>query len=248
MSHDRMGVDYRSVEFQNAIQTLRQTQRKRVEKLFTDDLFLFDVACGEVETVFSVAGSTGNPYFITLQGGTLACDCPDARTHCVRGGLVCKHAAFVLICVLGITTLDYFRGNVLRREELAFAHRRLQTMRHRVSLRLGVQSSGGEQRIDDQENRRSPSPRRTRGDSRPATEGRAAAGHKAARLVFSHVTQESDDDCPICYDRMADPAVKCPDCSHVMHTRCVERWLRAAPVATCVYCRSTAWKAFTPRK
>ena len=51
------------------------------------------------------------------------------------------------------------------------------------------------------------------------------------------------DDCPVCYEKLSDDLVKCPDCNNAIHSECITKWLKYNK--SCVFCRSESWKLFT---
>lgn len=70
---------------------------------------------------------------------------------------------------------------------------------------------------------------------------------------FSNVLRPptEDSECPICFCGFSDVGVSqstgvlgCPDCGNPVHLDCVSRWLAFAPHATCVICRSPAWRQY----
>jgi Ring finger domain len=69
---------------------------------------------------------------------------------------------------------------------------------------------------------------------------------------FEMITKEIkvDDDCPVCFDTLADKNLRCnecPKCHNIIHERCMKKWLEFGN-KTCPYCRSTVWGEITQTK
>lgn len=94
-------------------------QRKRFEKLHTDEFYLLQVsrepaaafpddgAAKQIMFRVGIVGSTKNVYEALLYTDrSFFCNCPDGKTHAKRHGVQCKHVCFLVQRVL---RLDFVR-------------------------------------------------------------------------------------------------------------------------------------------
>jgi len=143
---------------------------------------------------------------------------------------VCKHVCFVLLRVLRLEDLEFFtRSESLRltAEEMRFF---AEAAEGRITRSVDDVHSTSRSVDDDDED------------------------HDAAAEFFVRRKDVDDtDECPVCYRSLCGEAADgaagadvcwCPACSNAIHASCAERWLRNAPLRTCVFCRSTAWRNF----
>jgi len=204
-------------------------QQTRALRVFREPLFLMPTprhdAVRSRRHELVVGGSGGTPYTVSATGeGVVGCTCPDARTNCSTSSCVCKHVCFVLLRVLRLEDLAFFvrRDRVLSPEE----------------LRLFAEAAEG----------RCVAATETDEDvHRPIVV--ATTNEDVAEALFFRKRKELDAaECPVCYAELTEPSCCwCPACSNAMHTSCAGRWLRSAPLPTCVLCRSPVWQHFPAR-
>ncbi|KAG6911411.1 hypothetical protein DXG01_016508 [Tephrocybe rancida] len=190
----------------------------RVERVMSQRFFMIDRqrAPGELKETFSVLGSTGNVYTVTIDS-TPRCNCPDALK-----GNHCKHILFILLKVLQVTQASgiWYQKALLTTElETIFAEAPL------------APNSLANPRIRDAHAR--------------AT-GKAPATTAAAETSNKKRIPGPDDDCPICYDGMhgvnETSLTFCEDCGNALHKQCFEQWRSSTATSgkqlTCVWCRA----------
>ncbi|GKY94718.1 hypothetical protein MPSEU_000437300 [Mayamaea pseudoterrestris] len=194
----------------------------RIHRGVTQRLYLIErTEEGPDEMVFSVLGSTGNVYQVTLTH-IPTCTCPDF----MRKQDVCKHMIFVLTKVVGLgveNRLVYQRAFVTTELEELFdmAKRRrvggsvLANQRVRESFKNGASSCGGAVCGKDD----------------------SASGEPVPRSLLV--------DCPICFDRLQtlEECTTCLVCNAGFHKDCIRRWTgqqQRSGSPSCPNCRS-AW-------
>ncbi|KJA24154.1 hypothetical protein HYPSUDRAFT_38918 [Hypholoma sublateritium FD-334 SS-4] len=190
----------------------------RVERVMTQRIFMIDRnrVDGELKEEFSVLGSTGNVYTVTIDHRP-RCSCPDSSK-----GNHCKHILFIFLKVLQVTQASgYWYQKALLTTELqdVFAHAPLapNSMAHPHVREAYARATG---------------------KATPDVANTAATKKKRV--------PGPDDDCPICYDGMHGAAeaslVFCEDCGNALHKECFGQWQRTATSSgkdlTCVWCRA----------
>ncbi|KAF8801681.1 hypothetical protein BYT27DRAFT_7235662 [Phlegmacium glaucopus] len=191
----------------------------RVERVMTQRIFMIDRnrVPGQLCEEFSVLGSTGNVYTVTIDHKP-RCNCPDA----CRGNH-CKHIVFIFLKVLQVAqTSGYWYQKALLTSELEtiFAQAPLapNSIAHAHIREAHARATG----------------------KAPAISVVEDAGSKNKRIPGP------DDDCPICYDGMHGVAetllVFCEECGNALHKECFQQWQRTAASngkeLTCVWCRA----------
>ncbi|KAJ3851599.1 hypothetical protein EV368DRAFT_42771 [Lentinula lateritia] len=173
---------------------------------------------------FTIQGSTGNVYTVTIDN-VPHCNCPDHQK-----GHHCKHLLFILVKVLQIPqSSNYWYQKALLSDELT-----------------EIFSAA-------------PPPPQLRG-SFIANQTVVGAWREATgRAPVNNTTLDdprripvSEDDCPICYDKMNTDELDlkglqkilewCNECHNAVHKECWTQWMTTkqsqAQSLTCVYCRS----------
>ena len=57
------------------------------------------------------------------------CNCPDARGHCKRNGVICKHSCFILLKVLSIPFKEeYFNSLIFTDEQLEYIKEKIESI------------------------------------------------------------------------------------------------------------------------
>ncbi|RXW14068.1 hypothetical protein EST38_g11788 [Candolleomyces aberdarensis] len=199
----------------------------RLERVRTQTFFMVDRRRndGELREEFSVLGSTGNVYTITI-GTTPKCNCPDAGK-----GNHCKHI------VPQSSNLWYQK----------YEPSSLQT----ISLLISITSFTRALLTSELETIFANAPAAPNAvTNRRVQEVYARATGKASEPASatpdSKKIPEEEDDCPICYETMyqakEDKLVWCEECGNALHKECFAQWRatssRAGKELTCVYCRS----------
>ncbi len=227
---EQIGPDWRSQTFRSSQNRVCSQQAKRIDKLRTDPFFL--ISAGPMTShsalfSYDVSGSTRTRYVIHLKrDGRFTCSCPDHRSHCQTHDVVCKHVIFLLFRVLKVVAWEFFGANTLTDRLFQEVERRSQVL---VTFRY---------------------PEIRELASRIQNEQRELFTSDVSRqdivYDFSVHKDVTDDDCPICYDSLSSKTcVGCPTCKNTLHKLCIEKWLQASRLQTCVCCRSPVWKHYT---
>ncbi|KAF8902798.1 hypothetical protein CPB84DRAFT_1775471 [Gymnopilus junonius] len=195
-----------------------QNIQDRVYRVMTQRIFMIDRQRndGELREEFSVLGSTGNVYTVTIDRKP-RCNCPDAiKNHC-------KHILFIFLKVLQVPQSsnvwyqkalltseleEVFRNAPLAPNSIAHAH-----IREAHARATGKIAPEAPSTIPDAGKKRIPGP---------------------------------DDDCPICYDGMHGVAetllIFCEECGNALHKECFQQWKQTSRAQykdlTCVWCRA----------
>lgn len=193
-------------------------QYQRVERMYNEPLYLINVENDALQ--YRVTGSTGNLYTVKINIGVdnildvLKCDCPDARMHAQRNGVLCKHCCYVLLKVLRLPEIFIVRN--VPDNELLLTH--VEQLRSRTWSHL----SNAEYQHKYQS---------------------LLNGNNTTSSPFD-VAEDAqiEDVCVICLDDMTpQECSRCPGCRNYMHQDCIKIWLRARTSAnisrTCPLCR-----------
>ncbi|KAF8967348.1 hypothetical protein BDZ97DRAFT_1656498 [Flammula alnicola] len=186
----------------------------RVERVMTQRIFMIDRSRvdGELKEEFSVLGSTGNVYTVTIDRKP-RCNCPDACK-----GNHCKHILFIFLKVLQVTRQSgHWYQKALLTSELQeiFAEAPLapNSMAHAHVREAYARATG-----------------------KATTSTVQATSNKNKRIPGP------DDDCPVCYDGMHGVAeaslVFCEDCGNALHKECFGQSASTSKDLTCVWCRA----------
>jgi len=219
--------------------------------------------------VFSVLGSTGNVYDVTVDAEP-SCTCPYASSHPTK---VCKHRFFVFLKVLGV---PFVNSATLEEERARWSYLPFQRHLRSDEVRAALFGDGAARKRVD-------------GAVFASTAARAAyAKHRGARgdatvddatMTVDLTSDASDDDstparprhgdcCVICYDAIdqaqsssptaeaaqspeagaaASPLVvsagaeACLRCGTLVHTVCLQKWFLHTTDRRCAVCRRP-WK------
>lgn len=225
-------------------------QRTRLDKIYSDRLYLIEYKQEAEHWDFVISGSTANLYKIKLQPNQMSqglkplisCNCPDMFSWAREYDLKCKHCCFVLIKVLRLPENWLIAGEIekdpVAANELIKA--KLQTLQLRAEL-TNADYIAKYQLI------------KSAGDAGVVVGGGVGsvgeAGCEAGEVKVDvnpvldkfKVTRElgEEDECPICFDLLtvASECFQCPTCSNPIHQHCMEKWL-STNKANCVYCRA----------
>lgn len=227
----QVGPDWRTPEFRQQSQALRFEQKKRVDKLRTDQFYLMNaevMASHNALFYYDISGSTQTKYTVLLKSdGRFTCACPDHRNGCRKHNVVCKHVVFLLFRVLKLVSFEFFTDNALHP---AFA----EEVYNRSNILVGFRQA-------EIQNLR-------RDLTTEIAESESLTLHltstPAPKYDFS-AKRVSEEDCAICFDTLAVGDVSgCPTCNNSVHKNCISRWLQLSTKKTCVYCRSPVWKYY----
>jgi hypothetical protein len=206
------------VEFkEKMILELSYEQKKRINKLDTDEFYLLEYTGGDLDAThlnlqrqampkhsltFKISGSTKNIYNLEINKlGFISCDCLDIKTHCRKNNCYCKHICFLLLRVLKIFDLSHWHSLRLTDDNIKLVIEKL-----KISIDLKLIK-------------------------------------KLESLSFEFKKELcKDDECSICYDTLNNNLIQCPDCSHGFHKKCMDKWLLINK--NCVYCRSNIWTKY----
>ncbi|KAI0033393.1 hypothetical protein K488DRAFT_47803 [Vararia minispora EC-137] len=189
----------------------------RLDRVMSQRFFMVDRRRedGELREEFSVLGSTGNVYTVTI-AHLPSCSCPDA----VKGNH-CKHILFVFLKVLQVSQsseLWYQKALLSEELETIFSEAPLapNALAHPHVLEAYTRATG-----------RQPS-------ASALQDGGAATGKRRM--------PSEGDDCPVCYESMLGTGEKtltfCEACGNALHDECFRQWAASAAKLTCVYCRA----------
>ncbi|KAF9450267.1 hypothetical protein P691DRAFT_726392 [Macrolepiota fuliginosa MF-IS2] len=201
---------------------LERAERVRCQRFFMIDRHREGEALKET---FSVLGSTGNVYTVTIDH-TPKCNCPDN----LRGNH-CKHIMFIFLKVLcvPISSHIWYQKALLTSElESVFSHA------------PEAPNSVTNPRVREAF---------LRATGQLAESSTAAAANSKKRIPGE------EDDCPICYDTMygvvETTLVFCEECGNALHKECFMQYEKSARQSgraiTCVWCRSN-WGVAAPAK
>ena len=169
---------------------------------------------------FTVAGSTGNIYTVTLDN-VPTCTCPDF----LRKRDLCKHIFFVLLKCIGVESTS------------PLLHQRafLSTEIRQLLVHLEERRTGGAV-VQASEAVRAAYQKRLKGGE-DATKDDNDGTESVPRK-----TLEADADCPICFDSLQDgETVYCRrTCGTNFHADCIRRWMIQSSHRNCPNCRQ-AW-------
>ncbi|GLB41179.1 putative RING finger domain protein [Lyophyllum shimeji] len=173
----------------------------RVERVMSQRFFMIDRQRnpGELKEVFSVLGSTGNVYTVTIDHKP-SCNCPDHLK-----GNHCKHILFIFLKVLQVSQESgFWYQKALLTSELetifaeaplapnSVAHRRIRDAHARA---VGKATNQTQTQAQTNNHKRTPGP---------------------------------DDDCAICYETMHKVQeallVWCEDCGNALHRQCFQEY------------------------
>lgn len=193
-------------------------------------------AAGSIKCTLS--GSTGTAYRVDVaRGGTLRCDCPDAKNGARRAGCLCKHVCYLLTKVAGICDPAPFldkRLDAEGRERLLtrLEHRDVLEALRAAAADILASAPPGASPVDV--DRFLESTREFAGAINAAV-----AMHPPARARPQ--PRDPDADCPVCYETLRGAAVDaCGTCGNGVHADCMRRWRAhhsGARGASCVFCR-----------
>lgn len=164
---------------------------------------------------FTVLGSTGNVYTVTLSR-VPGCNCPD---HQKRQDL-CKHLLFVLLKVVGLDISD----------PLSFQKAYLTSELERLFEKLRARRVGGTVLANERV-------RAAVAAGEPPVPEEGGGSNRRRSLE-----DDGGADCPICFDALtgapADRLTYCrAACGANFHADCIRRWLAASSHQGCPNCR-----------
>ncbi|KAF8834792.1 hypothetical protein BDN67DRAFT_914190 [Paxillus ammoniavirescens] len=181
----------------------------------------------ELREEFSVLGSTGNVYTVTI-GKTPSCSCPDATK-----GNHCKHILFIFLKVLQVSQDSHvWYQKALLTSELAAifadAPPAPNSLAHQRVRDAYAQSTGQTLNVS----------------ATPSGSGSGGASGSVSGATKGPRRQPTaEDDCPICYEGMHGVAETrlewCEACGNAVHKECFSEWAKSSRNnLTCVFCRA----------
>ncbi|KAF9012885.1 hypothetical protein BDZ89DRAFT_963413 [Hymenopellis radicata] len=191
---------------------------QRLDRVASQRFFMVDRERegDELKEVFSVLGSTGNIYKVTIDH-LPRCDCPDFQK-----GNHCKHIIFIFTKVLQVPSHStHWYQKALLTEELEEVFN---------NAPLAPNALANE---------------RVREAYARAT-GKTPKAASTSQSQKTRKVPGEDDDCPICYESMhKQPEAKlewCEECGNALHKECFGQWRttqrNAGKKLTCVWCRA----------
>jgi hypothetical protein len=221
-------------------------QKTRLDKIYSDRLYLIEYKQESEHWDFVISGSTANLYKIKLQTNQMSqglkplisCNCPDMFSWAKEYDLKCKHCCFVLIKVLRLPENWLISGEIERNPVAAaeLINSKLQNLQLRAELTNADYVAKYQQ---------------IKGNLLESTSAHASggagggAGGAEVKLESNpvldkfKVTKEldGDEECPICFDSLEIvSSFQCPTCRNLVHQHCMEKWLSTGH-KNCVYCR-----------
>ncbi|KDQ28578.1 hypothetical protein PLEOSDRAFT_1102621 [Pleurotus ostreatus PC15] len=238
---------------------------ERVHRVMQQRFFMVDRRRNghELREEFSVLGSTGNVYTVTIDK-VPSCTCPDSLK-----GNHCKHILFIFLKVLQVTQASgHWYQKALLTSELQDIFSQAPVAPNAIPVApTGVREEFV--RVTGRPIRVSPSPspspsppaspdyrnldfidltvtpprKKQKGKDKDKGKEKEKEREKDKRKIPG-----PDDDCPICYEGMHQVDVKtlefCAECGKAVHNECFGQWKTTARSKghdiTCVYCR-TKW-------
>ncbi|KAH9484565.1 hypothetical protein JR316_0004047 [Psilocybe cubensis] len=197
-----------------------QNIMERLERVREQRMYMVDRRRNgnELREEFSVLGSTGNVYTVTVDR-LPRCNCPDATK-----GNHCKHILFVFVKVLQVSQESgYWYQKALLTSELEQIF---------AEAPLAPNSEANPQVRE----------------AYARVTGRLPAGASSSKSGSGKHKRVPGpgDDCPICYDGMHGVAetslTYCEQCGNAVHKECFQQWMatsqRTGTGLTCVWCRA----------
>ncbi|KAK7021384.1 hypothetical protein VNI00_017375 [Paramarasmius palmivorus] len=217
---------------------------QRLERAMEQRFFLIDRnrEDGDLCEVFTVSGSTGNVYTVTIDKNP-RCNCPD----CLKGNH-CKHILFVFLKVLQVPQSS---GHWY--QKWAFVLSFSSSFQRLIILRALLSSELAEIF------KAAPPPPQVMANEWVVNAWKGATGQTVTTSAEGTSSDDNrrvptfEDDCAICYDTLHDAAKKtlkdyeadvewCKTCHNAIHKQCWTQYVRhkAGIKVECVYCR-TPW-------
>ena len=219
-------------------------QFNRFKRLYREPFFVLESSrpTGSLAASMLVSGSTPtSSYRIRVEraSGRVTCSCMDASVNCGRLRCACKHACFAMVRVFRLGDAAVVRWL----ETLRLTPEDVLAIDERAAAAFVEEDAGADEAAPpDIDALCAELDWAARVTSRPPSH-RPAVDFCAIRRP-----PEAGDECPVCYDellRAAPGALRgCPDCGKAVHATCASRWLMHAARPTCVYCRSSSWRAY----
>lgn len=202
-------------------------QKIRLDRIYTQPLYLIEQQSENDSFVFQISGSTANLYTVKINSEIpeinelICCNCPDSSSWAFHAGVKCKHCCFVWIKVLGLDPelLDsyIFAKNADTNSKL------VKEKCLNLAIRKELINETYQKRYQE-------------------LKKHLDSGEKLPDK-FSVTKDVEEEDCPICFDKLSEKdSSQCPTCRNVVHTKCIRKWLSLGN-KSCVYCRGD-WGGF----
>ena len=171
-------------------------------------------ASNDASVDFTVLGSTGNVYTVTLTSVPF-CNCPDYQ----RRHDSCKHLLFVLLKVIGLAIndpLSYQKAYLTSELEVLFEKLRTRRVGGTVLANAHVRAA-------------------VAGETRPDADDLESSSKRRS-------LEDGDADCPICFEDVKEcPALQLTFCRSTcganFHAECIRKWLGNGRNKGCPLCR-----------
>jgi len=201
----------------NIPNNLTENQRKRFVKLYCENFYLIKnmLSCKKDDfACFKISGSTQKIYdVIYLKNGSIKCNCPDMKTHCVKYKCVCKHICFVLVKILKFKDHYFYDQCKLKYSDNELLKNKIKNLSTIIDSELTNKELLKKYEI--------------------AT--------TKVKLPEVKCLESEDKDCMICFDNMDSSKSKldiCQVCSNMTHSDCMKKWLSTSSDQNCIFCRS----------
>ena len=202
-------------------------QKKRYDKINTEEIYLLDKLIEKDNMTFNISGSTANVYKVVIyeKYKNIDCNCPDMRSWAKKYKCVCKHCCFILFKVLKAFTISDANSFY---NSLHFSNDEMKTMRNKFEQLIITGDIINEEYLEKYKN----------------------LNVENFKSIFEQKREIKEDDyCIICFDEYEKDSknIECPTCHNIIHKQCMTKWLNMGKTS-CVYCRSEIWKKFIENK
>ena len=195
---------------------MKWQQLVRIDKVESDPIFLLSKNSTPQKYIFDICGTSKNIYKVQIYKTSkmIYCNCPDARGHCKRTGVICKHSCFILLKVLKIPFADeYFNKLIFTDEQLEFIKEKVDSIIFEENNFINMDY---------------------------ISKYNAIKNKKDSDTI--QVNENIEMFCPICYDEFSDPKDKkenyqCLCCQKIFHNKCLNKW-KSLGNTNCPYCRT----------
>jgi len=193
---------------------MKHQQLLRIDKIYSDNIYLLSKNSYDNKYEFEICGSTKNIYKVSIYkySKTIYCNCPDGKSYAKKNGLICKHACFILLKVLKIPNQDlFFNILLLDSEQLDYIETKLESIQFVENDFINMEY------LDKFKN--------------------------LIPNDLKNIIKDDDEKiCPICYDDLSDIENKkvnhqCTCCLKIYHNSCIQKWTTIGN-NTCPYCRT----------
>ena len=195
---------------------MKWQQLVRIDKVDTDPIYLLSKSITPQKYIFNICGTSKNIYKVQIYktNKMIYCNCPDARGHCKRNGVICKHSCFILLKVLNIPFKEaYFNSLIFSNEQLEYLKEKIESITFEENNFIKMDYISKFKELKNK---------------------------KDTNTI--KLNENIERFCPICYDEFDTPEDKkenyqCTCCEKIFHNKCLNKW-RSLGNNNCPYCRT----------